>query len=112
MKKIPIKLATIIAILALTFGLGALSSNVVTQLADECMYRSGRAANWADMLAQWPTAAAYCTGMSDGHYMAAQLLYKGPTAITTSPEYWQGMAEALNMDAVLIAETNTVELTK
>lgn len=107
-----IKSATAVAVLALTFGLGALSSTVVNQLADECMYRSGRAANWSDMLAQWPTAAAYCAGMSDGHYMAAQLLYKAATPMTTSPEYWQGMADALNMDSVLITEANTAEITK
>ena len=98
-----LKPAAIVAVFALTFGLGALSDNLVQQATNEFLYRSDRAANWRDMFSSWPTAGAYFAGMSDGHYMSAQLLQKGVRPMVETPEYWQGLAYALHLDSQLMA---------
>lgn len=102
MKNTRLKLAAFVAALSLAFGLGALSDGLVQQAVNEFLYRSGRAANWRDMFSMWPTAGAYFAGMSDGHYMSAQLLQKGTRPMVETPEYWQGLAYALQLDSQMM----------
>ncbi len=97
-----------IVVLCAGLGIGALSVGTIQQIQNEFSNRSMRAANLHDMFAGLSkNAGDYFSGMSDGHFISASLLSKADPTTVANKEYFQGMAYALYLDSLTMAQAET-----